>query len=195
MNKNIVKLIKEEIDDIVNSQEAEVITFENNPIEFILQKYPSLDVTLVDLMSPVYRDYITGTFIMSPKPTIFKILLHNGQSFLLTYNPKSYIAKVSGKHYNLINLKEEEYAIKAISNLLLQGPPPGSAGPGEEIANDVDMKDSFVNDMTAEPGGDDFNLDGVDSSPEQEAPTDEPEEELQEQEVIQPKVTKFRIIR
>lgn len=192
---NLIQILKEEIDDIVNSQEQEVLTFENNPTEYIIQKYPSLDATLTDLMSPVYIDYVTSIFVMSPKPTIFKVLLHNGQSFLLTYNPKAYIAKVSGKHYNLINLKEEEYAIKAISNLLLQGPPPGSAGPGEEISNDVDMKDEFVNDMTSEPG-DDLDLDGIDSSPEQdEIDGEEPEEELQEQEVIQPKITKFRIIR
>ena len=33
------------------------ITFESNPLEFILQKYPSLNKTLVNLMTEDFRDY------------------------------------------------------------------------------------------------------------------------------------------
>jgi hypothetical protein len=171
--KTLKKLIKEGIEDFVSQQQRETISFEDNPLEFILQKYPSLDATLSDLMTGNYRDYITGVYIMSPKPTTFKILLHNGQEFYLIYGPKAYIAKISGKKYNLMNLKEEEFAITAISALLELGMPPGSEGPDEETENETDLK-------TDEPET-------------EETPTEEPEEELQEVEEVKPK--KFKIVK
>jgi hypothetical protein len=172
--KVLKKLIKEGIEDFVSQQQRETISFEDNPLEFILQKYPSLDATLSDLMTGNYRDYITGVYIMSPKPTTFKILLHNGQEFYLIYGPKAYIAKISGKKYNLMNLKEEEFAITAISALLELGMPPGSEGPDEETENETDLK-------TDEPET-------------EETPTEEPEEEeLQEVEEVKPK--KFKIVK
>jgi hypothetical protein len=177
--KILKKLIKEGIEDFVSQQQRETISFEDNPLEYILQKYPSLDATLSDLMTENYRDYITGVYVMSPKPTTFKILLHNGQEFYLIYGPKAYIVKISGKKYNLMNLKEEEFAITAISALLELGMPPGSEGPNEEINNETDLK-------------------GDEDTPEEE-PTEEPtgdEEELQEVEEVKPKSPlKFKIIK
>ena len=55
--------------------------------------------------------------------------------FYLIYGPKSYIAKVSGKRYFLLNLNEEESAVLAIADLLMLGRPPGSQGPDEETAS------------------------------------------------------------
>ena len=121
--------------EYVKEQAEEIISFEENPLEYIIQKYPSLDDTLKDLLTDYYRDYVTGIFVVAPKPTTFKILLHNGQMFYLIYGPKSYIAKVSGKRYFLLNLNEEESAVLAIADLLMLGRPPGSQGPDEETAS------------------------------------------------------------
>ena len=74
------RLIKEEIEDFQNSQP---LTFESDPLEYILQKYSSLNDTLEDLMTPHYRDFISGVFVIAPKPTTFRIILHNKQEFLL----------------------------------------------------------------------------------------------------------------
>lgn len=188
------QILNEEIDNIIQQQRQEVLTFEENPIEYILQKYPSLNETLIDLLTTEFRDYITGLFIMAPKPTIFKVLLHNGQFFYLTYTTDGYTAKISGKQYALVNIKEQEYAIKSISNLLMMGMPPSSEGPGEETENQADMKDQFATDMTSEPGGD-LDLDGIDSEPEVD-PDAAPEEGDEEEEPITEKKipTKFRII-
>jgi len=182
---NIEQILKEELDNVIQNQKDEVATFEEDPLEYIINKYPSLNEALIDLMSPVFRDYITGIYVMSPKPTTFKVLLHNGQSFYMIYNPKSYIAKIAGKQYYLSNIKDEEYAVKAISKLLLMGMPPGSQGPESELTNEKDMKDEFVSDLTSEPevGGEQ----GTTMEPEK------PEEELKE--VEEPKVKKFRIVR
>ena len=129
------QLIKEELEDFMHPKEA--ITFEDNPLEFIIQKYPSLDASLTDLLTPDYRDYITGIYVIAPKPTTFKILLHNGQEFYMIYGPRAYTVKVAGKKYNLINLNEEEFAIKAIAQLLELGMPPGSTGPENQSENET----------------------------------------------------------
>lgn len=137
--KELKQMIKEEIEDFKSS---EPLTFEGNPLEFILQKYPSLDDTMIDLMTPSFRDYVTGIFIIAPKPTTFRILLHNNQDFHLIYGPQAYIAKIAGKKYNLMNLSEEEFAIKSISQLLELGIPPGSEGPTEEVDNQADLQNT-----------------------------------------------------
>lgn len=131
--KELKQMIKEEIEDL---------TFEGNPLEFIIQKYPSLDATMVDLLTPSFRDYVTGIFIIAPKPTTFRILLHNSQEFHLIYSPQAYVAKIAGKKYNLINLSEEEFAITSIAQLLELGMPPGSEGPNEEIDNQADLQNA-----------------------------------------------------
>lgn len=180
MSLNILKkLIKEGIEDFVSQQQRETISFEDNPLEYILQKYPSLDAALVDLMTEYYRDYITGVYVIAPRPTTFRILLHNGQEFYLIYGPESYTAKISGKKYYLLNLNEEQFAINAIASLLELGMPPGSEGPGEQMDNEADVK-----------GGEDL--------PTEEAPAEEPasEEELAENEEAKPKkVLRFKIIK
>lgn len=179
MSLNILKkLIKEGIEDFVSQQQRETISFEDNPLEYILQKYPSLDATLIDLLTEYYRDYITGVYVIAPKPTTFRILLHNGQEFYLIYGPKAYTAKVSGKKYNLINLNEEQFAITSIASLLELGMPPGSEGPGEQIDNE--------------------SKSAAEESPSEELPSEEPspEEELKETEEVKPKkVLRFKIIK
>ena len=100
-NKEILKyLIKEEVTKLIKEQGSEVrITFETNPLEYILIKYPSLRKTLAYLLTPSFKDYLTGVYVIAPKPTTFKILLHNGQFFYLTYLGPTYQCEVSGKKY------------------------------------------------------------------------------------------------
>ena len=137
--KELKQMIKEEIEDF---KKSEPLTFEGNPLEFILQKYPSLDATMVDLLTPSFRDYVTGIFIIAPKPTTFRILLHNNQDFHLIYGPRAYVAKIAGKKYDLMNLSEEEFAITSIAQLLELGIPPGSEGPTEENKNEADLQNT-----------------------------------------------------
>ena len=178
MSLEIIKrLIKEELEDFTNSQREDVVTFEDNPLEYIIQKYPSLDATITDLLTENYRDFITGIYVIAPKPTTFRILLHNGQEFYLIYGPKAYTAKIAGKKYYLLNINEEQFAINAIANLLELGMPPGSEGPGEQAENET-------------------------AGPNETAPSDEaepeaaPEEELAESEEVKPApVRKIRIVR
>ncbi len=179
-SKQFIQLLEQEVEDFMQAQAEKIVSFEDDPMGYILQKYPSLKGTLEDLMSSSFDEYITGIYVMAPKPTTFKILLHNGQHFFLIYAKDSYIAKIQGKKYYLLNLGEEEYAIKAIADLLTMGMPPGAKGPeGEE-----------ENDTTA----------GADDTPE-EAPADDTggdEEELAETKEEKPKrktPLKFKILK
>ena len=114
-----------------------VQSFEDNPIDFLLTKYPSMRQTLEMLMSTAYKDYITGIYIVAPKPTTFKIVLHNDQSFLLTFMGKVYEANVSGKKFYLQTIGEKERCMDALSRLLTLCNPIHTKGPdeGEEAAD------------------------------------------------------------
>ena len=115
--------------------------FEENPLEFILNKYPSLDETLITLLTSDYRDYITGIYIIAPKPTKFKVVLHNNQSFYLTYMGKTYEATISGKRYYLIGLGDIQRATMALSDLLTLGAPKdGLEGPADVMTPTAEEK-------------------------------------------------------
>lgn len=135
-NKNILKyIIKEEVTKFLKEQDEPTrITFESNPLEYILIKYPSLKNTIVNLMTPGFKDYLTGIYIMAPKPTTFKVVLHNGQYYYLTYLGKAYEAEIAGRKYYLMAIGEKERAIIAIANLLKLGRPASTEGPDSETA-------------------------------------------------------------
>ena len=127
------EIIRRLILNEVERMEPKVKSFEDDPINFILQKYPTLRKTLEMLMSPAYKDYITGIYIIAPKPTTFRIVLHNGQSFMLTFLGKAYEATVAGKKFYLQTIGERERATNAIARLLAVGNPIETKGPeGEE---------------------------------------------------------------
>lgn len=102
------------------------------PMDFLLNKFSSLNKTMKDLMTPSFKEYVKNISVVAPKPTTFKIELKNGQYFHLIYDPKSYRAKVSGKKYYLINIGEEERAIQAIADLLIMGIIPKTDGPSTQ---------------------------------------------------------------
>jgi hypothetical protein len=131
IKKLIERLVKEEL-----TPSTLIPSFDENPIQFITQKYPSLKKEMVDLLTDRFTDYITGIYIMAPKPTTFKIVLHNGQEFYLIYLGKSYVCKVEGKRYYMNTLSEKQGAILAIADLLQLGPPIGAQGPDEEDGAD-----------------------------------------------------------
>jgi hypothetical protein len=127
------ELIRRLILNEVERMEPRVQSFEDDPINYILSKYPTLAKTLEMLMSSAYKDYITGIYIVAPKPTTFKVVLHNNQEFLLTFLGKAYEATVAGKKFYLQTIGERERCINAIARLLAMGNPIETKGPeGEE---------------------------------------------------------------
>ena len=130
-------IIRKLILNEVERMEPKVKSFDDDPISFILQKYPTLNETLKMLMTPAFKDYLTGIYITAPKPTTFKIVLHNGQHFILTFLGKAYEATVGGKKFYLLTIGERERCINAIARSLQTGNPIQTKGPeGEETTSE-----------------------------------------------------------
>ena len=111
-----------------------------------LTKFPELKAILVDLLTHEFDSFLEGIDWISPRPTTFRINLLNGQSFILIFTERSWIAQVEGKKYYLLNLDEEEYAAQSISRILQYGPKSGAdveegedGGDDAEEETDVDV--------------------------------------------------------
>jgi hypothetical protein len=87
----------------------------------VLAKFPELKDIIIDLLTDQYEIFVTDIQWVAPRPTTFRIILGNGEPFLLTYTPRSWIAQVEGKKYYLLNLSEEEQAAQAIARMLAYG--------------------------------------------------------------------------
>ena len=119
----------------LDRMEPETSTFEDDPMQFILNKYAGLKNTLEYLMTPSFEEYITGIYVVAPKPTTFKVVLHNAEFFFLQFMGKAYEATVQGKKYYLMSIGEKERCMVAISRILRNGNPLKTKGPeGSEQA-------------------------------------------------------------
>jgi hypothetical protein len=135
---DILRLILEEE---LEKMEPAADTFEDDPMGFILRKYKTLNDTLMYLMTPSFQEYLTGIYIVAPKPTTFKIVLHNNEYFYLTWEGKIYEASVNGKVYYLESIGEKERCMIAISRLLRHGNPLNTKGPeGAEKGTETEEK-------------------------------------------------------
>lgn len=134
--------------EIETPKDREQQLFEEDPINYILKKYPSLTATLTMLMTKDFKDYLTGIYIIAPKPTTFKMVLHNGESFTLAFLGKAYQAKVSGKKYFLLTIGEKERAIIAIARLLENGSPLKVKGPESEETSKAGEPEGFETEET-----------------------------------------------
>ena len=103
-----------------------------------LTKFPELKDIIVALLTHEFDAFLEGIDWVAPRPSTFRINLLNGQNFLLTYSPRSWIAQVEGKKYYLLNLDEEEFAAQAIARILQYGLASGAEVEGEagEVATD-----------------------------------------------------------
>ena len=111
-----------------------------------LTKFPELKNVIVDLLTTQFDEFLESIDWVSPRPTTFRINLLNGQSFILIYTDRSWIAQVEGKKYYLLNLDEEERAAQAISRVLSYGTMEKSDEESEDGGDgdaDVDIEDEL----------------------------------------------------
>jgi hypothetical protein len=101
----------------LDSSASKKIDFDANKFP-ILIKFPELKAILIDLLTEQYEVFLKEIQWVAPRPTTFKIILNNGQSFYMMHTDRSWVAKVEGKKYYLLNLPEEEKAAEAISRIL-----------------------------------------------------------------------------
>ena len=126
--------------------------FEKDPMGFILKKYHTLNEIMTELMTKDFKEFVDAIFYIAPKPTTFKIQLHNGQSFFMTYMKENiYEAIISGKRYYLAGIGEKERCMMAIARLLRFGTPlktKGAEGAEEGTRDNTGMEGDW-----AEKGG------------------------------------------
>lgn len=113
--------------------EAEDVNFDTELFP-ILTKFPALKQVIINLLTKQYEDFISDIYWVAPRPTTFKIILANNQIFYLIYTERSWIAKVEGKKYYLLNINEEMRAAESIARILAYG---GGAEPDKEAPTDT----------------------------------------------------------
>jgi hypothetical protein len=152
--------------------------FEKDPMGFILKKYNTLNEIMIELMTKDFREFVDAIFYIAPKPTTFKIQLHNGQNFFLTYMKDNiYEAIIGGKRYYLAGIGEKERCMMAIARLLRFGTPlktKGAEGAEEGTRDNTGMEGDWA--ANGGSGG------GTETGSEEEvtASTEETGEELTE---------------
>ena len=87
----------------------------------ILGKFPNLKQVIVDLFTKQYELFIEDIQWVAPRPTTFRIILANGESFFMHYTPRSWVATIEGKKYYLASLGEEEQAVQTLARILSYG--------------------------------------------------------------------------
>ena len=108
-----------------------------------LTKFPELKLIIIDLLTEDFDKFLESIDWVAPRPSTFRINLLNGQNFMLEFNDRSWVAKVEGKKYYLLNLDEEERAAQSISRILAYGPASGAQVEGE---NDTVQTDQEIDD-------------------------------------------------
>jgi hypothetical protein len=87
----------------------------------VLNKFPTLYDTLVKLLTVQFDLFLKDIEWVAPRPTTFRIILGNDQVFYLIYTDRTWIGKVEGKRYYLLNLSEEQNCTEAIARILSYG--------------------------------------------------------------------------
>ena len=145
----------------------------------MLAKFPTLKHALVRLHSEQYPEFVAGVEWVSPKPTMFRVELTNGQNYTLKWLGKDFEANISGKNYYLGQLIGFQQALRKLSDLYQEGPI--SSEDEESAEEDLDDKGasgSGGGDFPgggadfSEPGGEEEPADGGSENPESEGGED-----------------------
>jgi hypothetical protein len=87
----------------------------------VLVKFPTLLDTIVKLLTDQYDLFLKDIEWVAPRPTTFRIILANDQVFYLIYTDRTWIGKVEGKKYYLLNISEEQNCVESIARVLAYG--------------------------------------------------------------------------
>lgn len=88
----------------------------------ILAKFPTLKHALIRLHSDDFKDFVSGIDWISPRPTVFRVNLSNGQNYTLKWMGKDFEATIMGKPYYLGTLVDFQRALGKMVLLYQEGP-------------------------------------------------------------------------
>lgn len=115
-------------------REAETPALKTSTQE-ILGKFPTVKKTLVKLLTQEYDEFVEDVKWTSPKPSTFKIVLKNGQTFELQWTGKDFEATIEGKRYFLGTVSSYQQALDGLTRILRDGPITQGEEPGGEDFN------------------------------------------------------------
>jgi len=124
--KNLVKQVYSKTTSApseIDLDSPSVVSLDNERFPALV-KFPTLKKTITDLLTDQYELFLKDIEWVAPRPTTFRIILANDQVFYLIYTDRSWLAKVEGKKYYLLNLNEEQNCIEAIARILSYGAKP-----------------------------------------------------------------------
>ena len=113
--KNKIKGLTKKIYSDKNKSDDAAVAYDE------LVKFPELKAVITDLLTADFDKFLESVDWIAPRPSSFRVNLLNGENFVLIFDTRSWIAKVEGKKYYLLNLDEEEMAAKAIGRILSFG--------------------------------------------------------------------------
>ena len=87
----------------------------------VLAKFPTLKDTIIKLLTDQYDLFLKDIEWVAPRPTTFRIVLANDQIFYLIFTDRTWIGKVEGKKYYLLNISEEQNCVESIARILSYG--------------------------------------------------------------------------
>ena len=109
-----IKALVKQVYSSVEQPGAEVDLDNPEPVSLdserfpVLVKFPTLKDTIIKLLTDQYELFLKDIEWVAPRPTTFRIILANDQVFYLIYTDRTWIGKVEGKKYYLLNLSEEQ---------------------------------------------------------------------------------------
>lgn len=155
--------------DPINTGGKPVPTLPDNT-DIILTKFSTLKHAVIKLQGDDFKEFVSSVEWISPRPSVFRVNLQNGQSYTLKWLGKGFEAQVMGKRYYINSLTGYQQALDKLVELYKEGPMTG-AGVENEMDKVPDFGDSSgvgnfpgtdIGKEPATPGG------GTDIPPEEE---------------------------
>lgn len=120
----LVNIIKSAYKEIKSKDSVDLDNDSITKIEIESEKFPMLDnhlelkKWLKDIFLNQHEIFIQDIEWVSPNPLTFRIVLINDEFFYMIKTNRTWIAKIEGKKYYLLNTSEFDIACQAISRLL-----------------------------------------------------------------------------
>ena len=92
--------------------------------EELTAKFPELERTLEQLMTDDFKTFIKTIDYVAPRPTMFRVVLNNDQTFFLKWMGDYFQAQIEGVRYELNNEAQFDQALDTLGDLFKYGPVP-----------------------------------------------------------------------
>ena len=140
--KEKIKVVVRGVYNIETPPEIDALSTDH----YLMKQFPELRDVIVNLLTDQYDSFLEDIEWVAPRPTTFRIVLKNGESFYLIYTGLSWIAQVEGKKYYLLNIGSDERAAQAIARILRNGTfekgGEAAEGEGEDVEVDIEAEET-----------------------------------------------------